>query len=173
MGLFKKLLGGAPDISLEKLAKGITDVAEKAVRKVESYAADSASDSGSQNQARPYEPETAASGFSWGKNMPMEENQYNYHGNYVQYFDHIFREDFPGYQAVSQKEPKGSSTIFTVYHAGRKALVVELKSEKSESNRVRRACQMEGTPYLRFYYDHHGWWNTREYVVTRVRSVLR
>ncbi|MBQ7058721.1 MAG: hypothetical protein IJM83_05395 [Firmicutes bacterium] len=176
MGLFKKIFGGDQNISLEGLAKNLTNAAEKVVSKIESYGSDNTSskpaDSFGGYTAPAYE-EPEQSGFSWGNRMPAEENQYNYPGNYVQYFAHIFAEDFPAYQAASEKDPKSSATIFTLYQAGRKALVVELKSESSESNRIRRACQMEGTPYLRFYYDHDGWWNTREYVVTRVRSALR
>ena len=181
MGLLKKLFGGSgQDISLEGLVKNVTNVAEKAVSKIESYAGDSSQQknggifssyntpSQPQNNNRYDEP----SGFSWGPYMPQEENQYNYSGNYVDYFAHIFREDFPAYQAVSEKLPKSTSTIFTLYEGARKALVVELKSEKSEANRFRKACQAQGIPYLRFYYDHDGWWNTREYVVTRVRSAL-
>ena len=176
MGLFKEILGGAADLGLDKLVKTVTEATEKVVNKVESYA----DSQPSQNQSSSFSSysqnsysEEAPSGFSWGEQMPAEENQYNYPGNYVQYFAHIFAEDFPAYQAASEKDPKSSATIFTLYQAGRKALVVELKSESSESNRIRRGCQMEGTPYLRFYYDHDGWWNTREYVVTRVRSALR
>ena len=51
-------------------------------------------------------------------------------------------------------------------------LIVELKSESSEAQRFRRAAEAEGVPYLRFYYDHEGWWNTREYVYVRVREAL-
>ena len=179
MGLFKKIFGGDQNISLEGLAKSLTNAAEKAVNKIESYAdnqstpnqGSSFSSYASSNQQNAYEK--SPSGFSWGDRMPQEENQYNYPGNYVQYFAHIFQEDFPGYQAVNHPDPKGKSTVFTLYNAGNKALVVELKSENSESNYLRRSCQREGTPYLRFYYDHKGWWNTREYVVTRIRSVLR
>ena len=51
-------------------------------------------------------------------------------------------------------------------------LVVEIKSENSEAQWLRNACAAERTPYLRFYYNHDGWWNTREYVDTRVRQAL-
>ena len=181
MGLFKKIFGGDQNISLEGLAKTLTNAADKVINKVESYTDNQSSPNQGSSfssyaspsyQQNSYEEE-GPSGFSWGDRMPQEENQYNYPGNYVQYFAHIFQEDFPGYEAMNQPDPKGKATVFTLYNSGRKALVVELKSENSESNRLRRACQMEGTPYLRFYYDHDGCWNTREYVVTRVRSVLR
>ena len=30
----------------------------------------------------------------------------------------------------------------------------------------------KGLPYLRFYFDHEGWWNTRAYVTKRVAEAL-
>ena len=45
-------------------------------------------------------------------------------------------------------------------------------SENSEANKLRSACRAQGLPYVRFYYDHDGWWNTRSYVVSRTRAAL-
>ena len=30
----------------------------------------------------------------------------------------------------------------------------------------------QGIPYLRFYYNHEGWWNTRSYVTRRIANAL-
>ncbi|MCR5041994.1 MAG: hypothetical protein K6C36_07865 [Clostridia bacterium] len=111
---------------------------------------------------------------------PAEENQYNFDGNYIAYFEKIFSEEFPNYTVTHAPDPNntrspfnGGATVFTFSQGGNTALIVELKSEKSESQRLRRSCEASGTPYLRFYYDHDGWWNARSYVVGRVRGVLR
>ncbi len=45
-------------------------------------------------------------------------------------------------------------------------------SETSSAQRVRKACAAENVPYLRFYIDHDGWWNTRSYVTGRIRAAL-
>ena len=161
MGLFSKLLGGAKDISLEKVLKTVTEAADK-------LSQNSGDNSFSETSAE----DVPASGFSWGEKMPAEENQYNFSGNYVKYFNHVFTEDFPGYDISYEQPPKSSSTVFTFRQAGRRVLVVELMNENSESQRLRNRCAQEGIPYLRFYYNHHGWWNTRAYVDHRTRSAL-
>ena len=115
---------------------------------------------------------TPSSGVSFYGDVPAEENQYNFSGTYLQYFEKIFREDFPEYMVVTEKAPDGRSTVFTFTSSGRQVLVVELKSENSESQRVRKACEAAAMPYLRFYYDHEGWWNTRSYVTQRIRTAL-
>ena len=33
-------------------------------------------------------------------------------------------------------------------------------------------CAAAAIPYLRFYHNHDGWWNTRAYVTQRVRGAL-
>ena len=63
--------------------------------------------------------------------------------------------------------------FFTFTQGGRKALVVEIMSESSASQKLKNQCAAEGVPYLRFYHDHPGWWNTRSYVVRRVTDALR
>ena len=30
----------------------------------------------------------------------------------------------------------------------------------------------QGIPYIRFYYDHEGWWNTKSYVIRRTSEAL-
>lgn len=111
----------------------------------------------------------------WGELMPAEENQYSFNGSYIQYFEKIFGADFSSYQ-ISHAPGQGRSIhhaeVFTFMNGGRVALIVELMSEKSSSRALRDKCQRDGVPYLRFYYDHDGWWNARSYVTDRVRARL-
>lgn len=116
--------------------------------------------------------ENAPSGFSWGPDMPAEENQYNFGGTYKEYFDHVFKSDFSSYRIESENTNNGRAVVFTFRDGSRKALVVELISEKSTAYKLRADCKAEGVPYLRFYYDHPGWWNTREYVKQRTQNAL-
>ena len=113
---------------------------------------------------------TGPSGFSWGEEMPDEENQFNYNGPYYQYFEEIYRAEFSTYQLDCERGPR--STVFRFFNGDRKALVVELLSCRSDVRKLRRDCSSEGIPYLRFYYDRDGWWNTRSYVITRTRKAL-
>ena len=104
--------------------------------------------------------------------MPAEENQYSYNGHYTAYFSGIFASEFPAYNVTQESVNGGRATVYTFLQGGSKALVVELMSERSEANRLRTECKRAGVPYVRFYYDHQGWWNTRSYVVNRVREAL-
>lgn len=115
---------------------------------------------------------SSPSGFSWGETMPDEENQFNFRGSYVEYFDGIFRTEFPQYR-LECEVPRKKATVFTFYSGAQKALVVELLASSSASKKLRMNCAEQGIPYLRFYYDHHGWWNTRSYVITRTRNALK
>ena len=109
----------------------------------------------------------------WGDIMPAEENQYSFSGSYVEYFNKVFSEEFPSYQiSYAPAENGRAATIFTFTNAGRTALIVELMSDRSSVRKLRNQCWNEGIPYLRFYYDHPGWWNARSYVAGRVRSAL-
>ena len=123
-------------------------------------------------QAAP-QPERMAypPGQSWGEIMPEEENQFSYNGSYIKYFEEIFRAEFPQYR-LQEEHPTGKRTVFTFWSGVRKALVVELLSQSSAVKALRRDCQQQGIPYLRYYYDHDGWWNTRTYVIDRTRRAL-
>lgn len=169
MSLLSKLLGG--DKKTEKVAKDIlgglfADQAKPAPgprpdKEIYNHG----------NQYREERREDSPSGFSWGEYMPAEENQYNYPGTYIDYFEHIFREDFPGYtftKTCSNNERRRYVYTFT----GARTFVVELMSQNCSVKRTRRECEAKGIPYRRFYYDHQGWWNTRKYVVTRIRQAL-
>ncbi len=110
------------------------------------------------------------SGFSWGDTMPAEENQYSFNGNYLAYFDMVFSQEFP--QLRITRESNRKNTAYSFWQGERKVLVAELMSENSEANKLRAACRAQGLPYVRFYYDHHGWWNTRSYVAQRTHAAL-
>ena len=163
MGLLSKLLGGEnAGKKLEKLVKTVVEAAENPAARP--AAADR---HGPSANGTPW-----PSGFSWGPLMPEEENQYNYGAPYREYFEHIFRDDFPQLRAEKESLRDGKATVYTLFLGDRKALVVELLSERSDAKQLRRRCAQAGIPYLRFYYDHEGWWNTREYVVKRIRGAL-
>ena len=87
-------------------------------------------------------------------------------------FSSIFNKDFAEYSPEYFKEPNWKSEHFTFLEGGKKVLVVELLSRKSNAKRIRALCRQQGIPYLRFYYDYDGWWNTRAYVVGRVNKAL-
>lgn len=119
------------------------------------------------------EEEDGPSGESWGSRMPAEENQFNFNGSYIEYFEKIFNEDFPEYRYEKERSRYSSKiTVYTFYKGAKKALVIELMSCSSESKSLRSKCAAEGVPYLRYYYDYDGWWNTRAYVVKRTRSAV-
>ena len=171
MGLFSKILGGAAsELDLNKLVKTVSDAAGKAADEIRNAAGQAVP----RNDAPAVQPRRSApsSGFSWGEEMPAEENQYSFNGSYIEYFDRIFREEFP--DCSVSREPAGArSTVFTLRRGAVRALVVELMSERSEAKKLRRDCAAQGVPYVRFYYDHPGWWNTRSYVVEHIRAALR
>lgn len=109
---------------------------------------------------------------SYGSVMPAVENQFSFSGSYQEYFSSIFSSEFPQYRVVSEPAYRGRATVFTFWEGDRKALVVEIISEKSSVYKLRSDCAKAGVPYLRYYYDHPGWWNTRVYVTERTRKAL-
>lgn len=118
-------------------------------------------------------PGTAS--VSYGPQMPAEENQFSFRGSYVEYFEKVFREAFPEY-AIEKHEQQVSRVSSTMIFTFRKQiftkLVVELMSENCSSGKMQRDCRAAGIPYLRFYYDHEGWWNTKSYVIGRAKAAL-
>ena len=185
MSLFSKLLGNNADKSpLDALKNAVNDAAKEVVSAAESVK-QSLDANMAGTAARPTDGQPASapawsaprasapvSGDSWGEEMPAEENQYNFGGSYLQYFGKVFREDFPAYTVQQEPGRDERSPLFVFYQNGRRCLVVELKSERSSAQAIRRRCEAEGVPYLRFYYDHDGWWNTRSYVTRRVAAAL-
>ena len=119
-----------------------------------------------------YEPEPAPSGVSWGPTMPAEPNQYNYPGTWLQYFDVLFMKEFSEYRIVRDVIGDGKRVVYTFYSGEKTALVVEVMNQSCAAQKLRRDCRRSGTPYLRYYYDHEGWWNTYSYVCDRSRAAL-
>ncbi len=180
MGLLSKLLGDEGSKQLSKLVKNVASEAEKAARQagvdlnqVISGAQQSSRPQPQPQQAAPAQHEPSPSGFSWGEEMPAEENQYNYAGPYTEYFEMIFREDFPGYLVDRSQGSHPRTTVYTLWQGVSKALVVEVMTQDSEAKKLRKDCARAGVPYVRFYHDHDGWWNTRAYVVSRIRAALQ
>lgn len=185
MGLFDKIkksveegaktLGGIAEAGAKKLG----EIAETVADELEQAGARPAQQSGAPQPSAPqssnggWQPPADPSGDSWGSEMPNEPNQYNFSGNYVQYFESILREEFAGYAVHTDASEMRRRTVFTLTGAAGKALVIEVMTENSESQKIRRACEKEGVPYVRFYFDHDGWWNTRSYVTRRIRAALR
>ena len=165
MGFLSKLFGGGA----EKAANDLFNEFWK-----DAGGSPVPADGSSQTQQAPVQQaaKSGPSGFSWGPVMPDEENQFNFGGAYHDYFERIYRAEFPAYQLDKQFSPNGRATVFTFFKDGRKVLAVEVISEKSSPYKLRRSCQAEGVAYLRFYYDHDGWWNTRRYVVERTGKAL-
>lgn len=186
MGFLDKLFGNNGSDIVNKL-KEAADVVAKEVENAAKAASESIANSDSSSQAGNSRPASAGSsvsqpsgssssaesGFSWGPAMPEEENQYNYPGSYEQYFLSVFTENFPAYRISHETVRKGKATVFTFWSGEQKALVVELMSENSSAQRIRSECERSGIPYLRFYYNHFGWWNTKAYVLQRTRNALK
>ena len=108
----------------------------------------------------------------WYDTVPAEECQYNSGLHYLEYFSKLFREEFPEYVVSLETVEPERRYKYSFMQKARCALVVELMTEKSEANKLRRETLRAGIPYLRFYFDHSGWWNTRKYVVGRVKDAL-
>ena len=157
MGFLSKLLGGES----KKILGDIIDSVQSGMEN----AANSQNDTQTEKESGPSK--------SWGPKKPDEENQYNFRGKYYEYFDSIYKAEFPEYD-ISYENIKGDrSTVFTFYKHCNKELVVELLSETSSTKKLKKECEQEGIPYLRFYYNHRGWWNTRSYVIERTKNALK
>lgn len=111
-------------------------------------------------------------GDTWYDHIPAEECQYNSGTTYLEYFEKIFREDFPEYDITREDAEPFRRYVYTFAKEGAVKLVVELMSERSSVRKTRNECLKSGIPYLRFYFDHSGWWNTRSYVKDRIRAAL-
>ena len=182
MGLLKKLLGGTA--SADEAMNALKNAAKTVMNEVEKAASGNNPQTGVPNgtvigagqPAAPAAPASSAatgqSGLSWGPQMPAEENQYSYPGTYDEYFTVLLTNEFPEYSVAKDVHPSGKRMTFTFTKDGRKALVVEVLSQRSSVRKLREDCRREGLPYLRFYYDHDGWWNTRSYVLGRVGNAL-
>ena len=165
MGLFSKLLGDIADKGARELIGGLVNEAAKP---------EQAQTQPAQSSSAPAQPQVSAasSGFSWGDTMPQEENQYSFNGPYHEYFDKVFREQYPEYDISKEVIDKRNATVFTFTNNGSTALKVEILSQSASPWKIRSDCAKLGIAYLRFYHNHHGWWNTKAYVVSRVNKAL-
>ena len=171
MGLFSKLFGKVVEDASESM---FGDEKHYFDNLREDDAPQPVSQKSSPNPPPPKKGEQVWGTLPWGPLMPREENQYSFNGSYIEYFDKVFREEFPDYQITYAPVERRyhPATVFTFTRNGRTMLIVELISEKSNVKQLAHQCRNQGTPYLRFYYDHQGWWNTRSYVADRVRGAL-
>ncbi len=162
MGLLSKLFGGDQDA--EKVAKDLLN----------GILGNAAAQDNGESSPREEYPDNSADSQSDMDKIPAEENQYNYNGTYEQYFEHVFAQDFPEYRyEKSYIDDYGKHrVIYTFCNGAAKALVIELMTESCSATKFRNDCIRAGVPYLRFYYDHDGWWNTRSYVTGRMRGAL-
>ena len=190
MGLLSKLFGDAK--TEQKVVGALKDLVNQVKEKEKEFGKDDIKpqSTGANAQAAPaavaghtgyvvssgapkVDPETAPFGVSWGEEMPAEENQYNYPGNFVSYFEKLYQVEFPEYRLEKTTPGYGSpAVVFTFWQGEKKALVVEVISRKSDVYKLRKDCRAAGTPYLRYYHDAEGWWNTRAYVTNRTRAAL-
>ena len=184
MGLFddalKKVFSKAADVVSDDLKNSLKDTAAK-IREAAGPQAEEAVSalkegfSQAVNIIGKTEPQTVPApsvSHDWYETVPAEENQYNYHGSWKEYFRHIFEEDFPDFRIFDEANRGGRGIVFWFVKDGAKKLAVEVISEKSSVYAFRQECRRSGMPYLRFYYDHKGWWNTRSYIDRRVREAL-
>ena len=181
MGLFSNLFGSdGKDIDnalnkMKNLAEDIMDDGQiNSQNSQQSKPYSPAANSEPLNNNRRPEPEyvDGPSGDSWGPNMPSEENQFNSGLNYMDYFTKIFEEGFGAYQIDKQNLRDGKAMLYTFSQAGVKKLVVEVISDRSNPYKYRKECRSQGIAYLRYYYDHDGWWNTKSYVTRRTANAL-
>ena len=169
MGIFDKLFGG--DKKAEKNAldflKALAGTA-KPEQKPQTKAQPE-----KKPEPQPSNQTAAANDDPWNT-VPEEENLFNYKGgSYADYFEHVFKEDLPEYRIEKELWYGGKRAVFTFFSGAGKALVVEILPEHSEAKKLRDTCKASGTPYLRYYYGHWGWWNTRSYVTNRTRAAIK
>lgn len=172
MGILDKLFGAiktAADQAKKEIATA-ANALEGAAGKLEDAVEDECIGLDTAMQQSSGDADCGGKGY-WDK-VPAEPNQYNSGLDYREYFELIFRESFPEYDLSFEEAKNRPSTIVTFTNAGAKALVVELMSEKTSAKMLRWRCENEGVPYLRFYYDHWGWWNEKSYVIERVSKAL-
>ena len=196
MGLFDKILkevgDKVPDLKLDELAKNVSeavdtlkteaekfaeenkDAIEELKTKAEQFAEENKEAVGSVIPNEADAPKPGAYGVSWGEEMPGEPNQFNSGMAPAAYFEDIFRTEFADYELVKEAGWGGAdrSLIFRFRKGGEDKLAVELLPENSSAVRFREKCRKQGLPYLRYYTDHEGWWNTRSYVISRTRAAL-
>ena len=154
---------------LSNLLSKLVNEAEKAVKEAVNAPEGAPADAPA---SAPVYHEADNSELGFYDDVPAEECQYNFNGNYIEYFRKVFSEEFPEYTITEENITPGRRYAFTFNSNGAIALVVELMTEKSSVQKLRRSCEAAGIKYLRYYFDHEGWWNTRAYVTERTRRAL-
>ena len=199
MGLFDKILkevgDKVPDLKLDELAKNVSEAVDTLKTEAEKFAEENkdaieelktkAEQFAEENKDAIEELKTKAEDFaegskpgaygvSWGEEMPDEPNQFNSGMAPAAYFEDIFRTEFADYELTKEAGWGGPerSLIFRFRKGGEDKLAVELLPGNSGAVRFREKCRKQGLPYLRYYTDHEGWWNTRSYVTRRVTAAL-
>ena len=174
MGFLSKFIGAiAGDKGIDEMVKQVIDTTKETVT----------NNAAPKNAPKPQTPAAAPmaapksaeekSGRSWGPTMPQEENQFSFKGTYKEYFSGIFKAEFSDFKVEQSTDPKRDAEFFTFIDAsGKTRLFVEVMSRKTNAQRRKTECVKNNIPYLRFYHDYHGWWNTRSYVIDRVRGQL-
>ena len=173
MGLLSNLFGGKlPDSPLlDKMDQMLDKLKNEAEQAQQNAAAEAPAEAAPAAEAA--EPAPAPSGLPWGGEVPpAEENSFTYQGTYLEYFEHVFREEFPEYTLDIEQYNNGRRAVVRFMKDGACALVTELLNSSASVFKLRRDTLRAGIPYLRYYYDHEGWWNARSYVTERTRAAL-
>ena len=178
MGLFSKLFGSDGkdiDDALGKMKNLAEDIIDDGQINSQQNKPSTPVEGAQSLNAQRYEPSDepdGPSGDSWGPKMPDEPNQYNSGLSYQDYFSQVFAEAFPSYQIRKEPLKSGNGTVFTFYQGGSKKMVVEVLSTSASVYKLREDCRKQQIPYRRFYYNYDGWWNTRSYVIRRVKEAM-
>ena len=179
MGLFSNLLGNSGkdlDNALNKMKNLADDILDDG--QINNQPSQPSSHPFNAEPIRESSPastfvEEAECGDSWGPVMPSEPNQFNSGLAYDEYFTNLFNEVFASsYQIDAERVRNRKAMVYTFSQEGEKKLVVEVISTKTSPYKLRKDCRAQGLPYLRYYYDHDGWWNTKSYVTRRTAKAL-
>lgn len=162
MGFLSKLFGKELEKAATDLVNGILDGQSNSAT----------NDKPAAQSAAPASGTARVTDHAYGGKMPTVENQYNYNGTYEQYFENIFSTELGMYRMEKSYLNGNSRTIYTFYSDSLKVLVVELRSESCGAKKLCADCEKENVAYLRFYYDHEGWWNTKTYVTERLLAAV-
>lgn len=167
MGLLKDLLSGKSELET------IADQIKKNLHSVQLSPQDAGifAETEYQRQEAAMAASAAVGSFG-GETPPAEENSFTYPGGYLPYFDMVFRTEFPEYDVQYTRGANDRIAVFTFRRGGETVLIVELMNSACSAKKLRADCARQGIAYLRYYYDHEGWWNTRSYVTGRTRRAL-
>ena len=176
MSFFSKLFGGDKEAekTARELFKGLFGENAKKDDKPEQNDTDNADTADNAAADAPVNNVTSSgpSGDSWGEDMPEEDNQYKHEGAFWLYFEGIFNTEFAQYRYEKEVLVPFKRIVYTFYSGDAKVLALELMSESCSAKKFRNDCNKTGVPYVRFYHDHDGWWNTRSYVVRRMKEAI-